>query len=224
MGGVSTSDDPPRALRRDARANREALLVAAAETFRRDPEASIDAVAACAGLSRRAVYGHFPSREALLAALIDRGAAHITEALAGVHDDDPAVHVGRIGVALWTQISHVKLFARMIVRSPLDREAARGLEPVRLSLRDAVSRGIAGGVFRDDVEPALVARLIEAVAIDVLNEAVERDLDDARARRLVIVAALGVAGLSWRQADDVAVIAETGQDRHDDGRDKGGRE
>jgi len=196
--------DAPRPLRRDARANREALLDAAAQVLRSDPEASIDAIAACAGLSRRAVYGHFASRDELLAELVERGAAPIAAALAGIHDDDPAVHVGRIADALWEQIAHVKLVARMAVHGPLERRVARGLEPVRRSLREAVARGVTQGVFREDVEEGLLARLIEAVAIDVLNEAVERDLDDATARRLVILAVLGIAGLSWQQAGEKA--------------------
>lgn len=215
-----TAEHVSRVPRRDARANREALIAAAAETFRRDPEASIDAVAAKAGLSRRAVYGHFSSREALLAELIDRGAAQITAALAGVHDDDPAVHVARIGVAVWTQISHVRLVAAMLVHGPQGREVARGLESVRRSLRDAVTRGVACGVFRDDMDPMLVARLIEAAAIDVLNEVVVRELDDERARHMVIVVALGIAGLSWTRAAEVAVIAEA----DGNGRAEGGRE
>lgn len=58
-----------RAPRRDAASNREALLDAARAILNRDPEASLDTIAAAAGLTRRAVYGHFPSRNTLLAEL-----------------------------------------------------------------------------------------------------------------------------------------------------------
>ncbi|WP_345436361.1 TetR/AcrR family transcriptional regulator [Microbacterium gilvum] len=198
------TETPPRNRRRDAQQNREAILEAAARVLRGDPEASIDAIASAAGLSRRALYGHFPSREAILAELVARGTARIAAALSDVHDDDPARHVALIGTALWGEIAHVRLVAQMIVRGPLEGAVAAGLEPIRAALRDAVTRGGATGVFRSDVEPRIVVRLVEETAIAVLDEAVAEGLDDASARRLVVVAALGVAGLSWRDADEVA--------------------
>ena len=56
--------------RRDATANRAALLVAAQSVLARDPHASLDAIAQSAGLSRRALYGHFSDRESLLREVI----------------------------------------------------------------------------------------------------------------------------------------------------------
>lgn len=190
--------------RKDAVANREAILSAAAELLRRDPDASVDAVAVAAGLTRRAVYGHFASRDDLLAELARRGAGRIAAALAGVRDDDPVAHIARIGSALWDEVAHVKLVARMVVNGPLEQVVAEGLEPIRASLRDAVARGAAGGAFRSDVDVETVARLIERQAFDVLDEVVRQRMDDESARRLVIVMALAVAGLSWRDAGAAA--------------------
>ncbi|MFT4233688.1 MAG: TetR/AcrR family transcriptional regulator [Microbacterium sp.] len=193
-----------RARRADARANREAILRAASELLRIDPDASIDQIAEAAGLSRRSIYGHFDSRDELLTQLVSQGAARITEAMAGIHDDDPARELALTGAALWTQVADVKLAARMAVTSALSGAVAWGLADVRAALRDTAMRGIRSGVFRDDHDPDMLARLIERVAIDVLDEAVERELSDGEAQRLVVVAALGVAGLGWRDADAVA--------------------
>ncbi|MBP2437014.1 TetR/AcrR family transcriptional regulator [Microbacterium amylolyticum] len=192
---------PSRPRRRDAVANREALLEAAARVFRTSPNASLDAIAHEAGLTRRAVYGHFASRDEMLAVLVDRGAARISAAVQGVRDDDPALHIARIGAAVWQEIAHVKLVARMIVRSPLDRTAARGLELIRRSLRDGVTRGAQDGSLRRDADPEVIARLIESSALAVLDTVVTRDIPDDEAQRLVITTALGIAGLSWRDAD-----------------------
>jgi AcrR family transcriptional regulator len=192
-----------RAPRRDATENREAILVSASAVFRRDAEASLDAVAAEAGLSRRALYGHFASRDELLAELLIRGGRRIAAALDGIHDDDPRRHLALIGAALWQQVQEVRVIAQLALHGPLEHIIADALAPVRSSVRDAARRGIADGAFRPDLPVETLARLIEEAAIDVLDEAVRSDLDDGTARRLVMSVGLSVAGLSWREADEL---------------------
>ena len=193
-----------RAPRKDALENREAILVAAAAVFRRDAEASLDAVAAEAGLSRRALYGHFASRDELLAELLVRGGARISEALAEVHHDDPRIHLALVGAALWGEVQQVRVLAQLAVHGPLERTIADALRPVRGSVRRAARDGVEAGWFRSDVPVERLARLIEDAAIGVLDEAVRSDLSEAEARRLVMSVGLSVAGLSWRDA--LAVI------------------
>jgi AcrR family transcriptional regulator len=81
----------PRPLRADARRNREAILKAARKVFARDGAgAQMDDVARRAGVGVGTVYRHFPTKEALLDALVaDRVtqlAAFLAEAL---EDEDP---------------------------------------------------------------------------------------------------------------------------------------
>jgi AcrR family transcriptional regulator len=45
-----------------AAANRRHILAVATRELARDPDASMDDVARAAGVVRRTVYGHFPSR------------------------------------------------------------------------------------------------------------------------------------------------------------------
>ena len=63
--------------RRDATANREAILSAAAVALNEDIDASLETIAARAGLSRRAVYGHFATRDELLVEVFTRGARRL---------------------------------------------------------------------------------------------------------------------------------------------------
>ena len=200
MPTSSTTARPPR---KDALENREAILEAAAVVFRRDAEASLDAVAAEAGLSRRSIYGHFSSRDDLLAELLTRGGIRISAALAGVHDDDPRLHLALIGAALWTEVQQVRVLAQFAVLGPLEKTVADALGPVRASVRQATRGGVEGGWFRSDLGVESLARLIEDAAIAVLDEAVRADLSDAAGRRLVMSIGLSVAGLSWRDADAV---------------------
>lgn len=186
--------------RRDAVANRQALLDAAARVLRERPQASMDLIAADAGLTRRAVYGHFPSRDALLGELLDRGAARISSAIADIRDDDPARHMARLARAIWLAIADVKLVAQMLVSGPLEKAVGRAVAPIRRALRDVVGRGCADGSFRQDVVAAVIARLIEQAALGVLDVAVERGISDEDAQRLLGATALGIAGLDWHDA------------------------
>lgn len=54
-----TDTTAPRRQRRDAAENRAGILAAASQTLAADPHASVDQIARAAGLSRRALYGHF---------------------------------------------------------------------------------------------------------------------------------------------------------------------
>jgi AcrR family transcriptional regulator len=191
----------PRAPRRDALENREAILLAASAVFRRDPEASLDVVAGEAGLSRRALYGHFSSRDELLAELLTRGGARISTALAGVHHDDPRIHLALIGAAIWAEVQQVRVLAQLAVHGPLEKTVADALSPVRASVRRAAGEGIARGWFRSSVPVETLAHLIEDAAIGVLDEAVRGDLGSDEGRRLVMTVGLSMAGLSWREAD-----------------------
>jgi AcrR family transcriptional regulator len=60
-----------RTLRADARRNRERIMSSARELFARDgPEAQMDEIAARAGVGIGTVYRHFPTKEALLTAMV----------------------------------------------------------------------------------------------------------------------------------------------------------
>ncbi|MFB2580265.1 TetR/AcrR family transcriptional regulator [Herbiconiux sp. P15] len=201
---MTTTPTPPRPLRRDALENREAILLAAAGVFRHDAEASLDAVAASAGLSRRSIYGHFASRDELLAELVTRGGTRISAALDGVQHDDPRIHLALVGSALWAEVQQVRVIAQLAVHGPLEQTVAEALVPVRASVRRAVAAGVSAGWFRSDVPVESLARLIEDAAIAVLDEAVRTDLPEAEGAHLVMTVGLSVAGLSWREAVEVA--------------------
>ena len=186
--------------RRDAIANREALLDAAARLLRQDPHVSLDTIATAAGLTRRSVYGHFSSRGDLLAGLLDRGSRQIAEALDGVRDDDPAVHLALLGVAVWRAIADVKLIVRLLVSEPLETRVDEAIAPVRASLREVIERGAADGAFRSDIVPTTLSRVIEQAALGVLDIAVERRMPDEEAQRMLSATTLGIAGMSWRDA------------------------
>jgi TetR/AcrR family transcriptional regulator, mexCD-oprJ operon repressor len=63
---------PERRRRSDAERNIEAILQASVASLQQDPDASMNAIAHAAGVSRVTLYTHFPSREQLVTAALDR--------------------------------------------------------------------------------------------------------------------------------------------------------
>ncbi len=67
------------------------------------PEASVEDIARAAGVTRQTVYAHFPSREALLNAVVERATAEVTAAFeaAGLDEAPPAVALTQLLDAGW---------------------------------------------------------------------------------------------------------------------------
>jgi AcrR family transcriptional regulator len=70
MADTLDTAKPARRRRSDARRNIEAIIGAARTVLGERPDASMEDIAAAAGVTRQTVYAHFPSRDALIAALL----------------------------------------------------------------------------------------------------------------------------------------------------------
>jgi len=196
-----TTTASPRRPRKDAASNRVDILAAAAATIARDPHASIDAIARAAGLSRRALYGHFDDRDALLRAMILGGAERFNALADGVEDAGPApVALARLASTLWDGAAGVQFAAAVALDDSHIAETAAVLTPVRQRVLALVTRGREEGTIRTDMPAVTVARLIEEAARTVITR-----LDTSRpeAASVAVRAILGVAGLSWREADAI---------------------
>ncbi|WP_062308403.1 TetR/AcrR family transcriptional regulator [Demequina subtropica] len=200
-----------RSPRADSARNHDALLDAAARALRDDVDAPLDAIAAEAGLSRRAVYGHFAGRDELVAAMLDRGAVRISAALDAPRDEDPLVGLARLGVSLWDAVADVRTIARMAVTTHHSETVARALAPVRARVRACLAEATAAGVVRTDVAVEILAVLVERAALDVLEVAPEAD--PAQARTLVMTHPLCAAGVGAARASDIAAAITEGEER-----------
>lgn len=83
-----------KSLRADARRNRKRIIVAAGELFaRRGREAQMDEIAARSGLGMGTLYRHFPTKQALLTAMVGerfRGMADLARAAEQIPDPGEA--------------------------------------------------------------------------------------------------------------------------------------
>ncbi len=207
---VITIDGVTITQRRDAVQNRAALIDAARVLLNRDPESSLEAIAAAAGLSRRSVYGHFANRDELLREITALGASRLAAALEDTHDDDHVIELALIAARLWREVDSIQVMAVIAVRGPLATNIAEHLRPLRDKVLRAVERGQRDGGVRTDVAAARLARLVEDALLSVFDESTREPLSHAEGHRLVMLSVLGVLGLDWREAgaliDSVSVL------------------
>ncbi len=178
----------PKPLRADARRNRARVLAAAETVFAaKGTGAPTEEVAREAGVGIGTVFRHFPTKEALLEAVLAdrmRRFAEEAQSFAAAHDPESAFFVF---LARWADVSAAK-------NAYTDALAAAGAEVPRLAaevgakVRDALgallSRAQQAGAVREDVGVAeLIALMVGA------SRAAEYAGDDAglRARTLGIV-------------------------------------
>ena len=191
---------PPR--RRDAVANREALLSAAQSVLASDSHASLDAIAQAAGLSRRALYGHFPDRDSLVRDVIAVGAARFNSIAEMTDDADPRVALAQMAVRLWREATAVCAAASIALDDAHVGDTVRALAPLRRRVRALTTSGVASGAFRGDMTPQLLAFLVEETARATLRELRPTRTDGAET---VVRVVLSIVGVHW--TDQVALLA-----------------
>ncbi|MET0811811.1 MAG: helix-turn-helix domain-containing protein [Microbacterium sp.] len=195
---MTTLDPAQRRPRRDALENRAGILAAATETIARDPHASIDTIARSAGLTRRALYGHFDDRDALIREVVASGAQRFNEIALRVDDADPRIALARLASLLWQEASHVQVAASIALDDAHVQQTADALVPLRRAVVAIVRRGQDDGTLRTDVAAPTLARLIEETARAIITR---MDASSPEARSLAVRAVLSIAGLSWREAE-----------------------
>ncbi|MFJ1733667.1 TetR/AcrR family transcriptional regulator [Streptomyces sp. NPDC088254] len=165
---MQTTDTPGRTVqRRDAHSNRRRILATARRKLREDPDASLDSISQAAGVARRTLYGHFPSREALVAELVQEAGRELRQAFAGARtaDADPVEAMTRKVLAAWTVGDHYRLLIALGRRRPGYDEIRTTLAPARAEAVATLRRGQRQGVFADHLPAPVLARALEALLL-----------------------------------------------------------
>jgi AcrR family transcriptional regulator len=187
MGATTT-----RPLRADAQRNRDAILRSARDTFEAEGVlASLDGIALRAGVGNATLYRNFPTRDDLLAAVIQ---SSIAEALRGA-DELSGTRPPREALAEWLMrlTWQLRIWHDMpsCVGSALDDDASpvnSACAPLIARTRVLLDGAKAAGDARDDVDAEEIFELITA-----LSWGVDRFRDDeAAARRRVMIATAGI--------------------------------
>lgn len=188
----SSPEKAPRLMRADAQRNRDAILVAARETFEEQGVlASLDGIAVRAGVGNATLYRNFPTRDDLLAAVMEANiAASLDEAgeLSRTLTPRDALAEWLLRLTwqlrIWHDLPYCVASARSDPESSMNPASARLIETTRALLDEAKTAGVA-------VETVTAEEIFELVT--TLSWGVDRFGDDEQAaRRRVSIAIAGV--------------------------------
>ncbi len=167
--------------RRDAVANRQAVIDAAAELLPGNPGAGMQEIADFTGLGRSTVYRHFPNREALFDAMthamIEEGASSVEEILERSTDVRTTLYEIGVFTSEFTLRYRFLASLRTEERRPLD-EAWHDLDlPFGVFLTQARTRG----EIRDDLPVSWIRAQLGALNIGLLGDVLAGRIDGADA-------------------------------------------
>lgn len=157
--------------RRDARSNRARILHVAQGVLADNPDATINDVAAAAGVVRRTVYAHFASREALIDGIALEAAESISAALGRVPAaDESAVTVFVRQTLALTRVGDQYRLLLAVARTDLGHNSIHDLlGPMRDAAAAVIRRGQREGVFSSYLAAEVLILNIEAIALSILD-------------------------------------------------------
>ncbi|WP_338700678.1 TetR/AcrR family transcriptional regulator [Streptomyces sp. Q6] len=189
-----------------ADANRRRILDVALAELLRDPEASMDQIARAAGVVRRTVYGHFPSRDALVGALVDDAAQAVAEAHRAGREGiaDPAEAVARSILSVWPIADRYRLLVNLAQRSVAMEGIRQRLTPVRHECVRLVQQGLDNGEFTSPLSAEALAYVHEQVLFGLMEAVNDGALPAADAGRAAVVTVLASVGYPTKDAERLA--------------------
>jgi AcrR family transcriptional regulator len=151
-----------RALRADARRNREAIVAAARSVFDHDEHVRFDDFAARAGVGVGTLYRHFPTREALAAAVYEGEVAALCD-----EARDPTRSAGENLDAFLRGfveylVAHAGLARTLAAVVDPAVQADGGME-LETTVTDLLARAAADGAVRDDVAAGAVMIVLHGI-------------------------------------------------------------
>lgn len=171
-------------LRADAQRNLERVLDAAAEAFAASgPETSVDEIARRAGVGHATVFRRFPTKDALIAAVVER---RVAELRALAEDALASADPGRAFFDFTWKIAELQARSRGLSQCFAQCEAVPGKAELEDAVAQIVVRAQRAGAVRPDVQPrdvpALVRAALHAAPETQWRRYVEVVLDGLRAR------------------------------------------
>jgi len=194
LGGADMHRTGARTARRvDAEQNTARILDAAATCLSRSPAASVGEIAQAAGVGRVTVYGHFPSREALIEATLTRLLEQGEAVLAGLDlTGDPRQALRTLIESSWRLIADAGavLEAAQEVLPP-GRIRELHAKPAQRA-EELIRRGQSEGAFRSALPPSWLTSVLYHVLKGATADIRGGRLDPADAPRYIVTTLLGL--------------------------------
>jgi TetR/AcrR family transcriptional regulator, mexCD-oprJ operon repressor len=155
----------PRRQRSDAGRSVEAILNAAPDVLASDPDASMAEIARQAGVVRATIYVHFPTRESLLDAVMERAVADVARAMTEAEPQrgDPNEALDRVLHATWRELGRFHSLLAINTNRLSVEELRRRHLPMTTLLGPLIERGQKQGVFRSDLPVSWHVAVIRAI-------------------------------------------------------------
>lgn len=153
-------------MRADARRNREAIVAAARAAFDRDEQLRFDDFADRAGVGVGTLYRHFPTREALAAAVYQGEVIALCDrARASTRSAGEALESFLRGFVDYV-LAHAALARVLADLVTPDVQVAGGSELER-TIAELMARAAAEGVIRDDALPGAVMIVLHGIGSSI---------------------------------------------------------
>ena len=192
MSKTKTDASAPKRRRADAERSIAAIVDGALAALASDPDASMAEIARRAGVVRATIYMHFPTREALLDAVMEHATGLVAQATREAEPDrgEPREALERVLLATWEQLSQFHSVLQININRLSAKELHRRHLPITTQFIPLLERGQAAGVFRSDVSALWLIAVLRAIVHTASTELQGARLTQADVERTMLTTAL----------------------------------
>ncbi|MFG6490713.1 TetR/AcrR family transcriptional regulator [Microbacterium sp. P03] len=178
---------------RSTNETRDRILDVALEVWGQDPYAGMGDIAAAAGVVRRTVYGHFPTRSDLVRTLTQRAVDEMTTVLAQVSAPDGETDVAwaEFILRLWPLVRRYRVLLALR-RGEFGAEIHALLGPVDETLANLVRRGQDSHVFGHHLPAEVLSQVAFATVFSIADNDSSEGGPGAHAATVTSLLVLGV--------------------------------
>ena len=191
----SSTPREDRRRRADADRSEASILDAAVDALAEDPEASMAEIARRAGVVRATVYVHFPTREALIAAVTERAMSEVVDVIVRAEPErgEPADALRRVVTEAWRTLGRYHALVAINTRLP-DADLHHRHGAVFAALESLIERGQRTGAFRADVPSAWHLSMLVALIHAASGELRAERLPAEEVEPALVASVLGAVG------------------------------
>jgi AcrR family transcriptional regulator len=204
MAATLASEAGVRPRRADAQRSIDAIVRAARAVLGERPDASMEDIAAAAGTTRQTVYAHFPSRDALIVAVVgsirDEGLAALDAA--GLDELDPVEAMRAFLRISWQLLERCAVLLEPVLSRISEVKTEESHHGVALVIERIVRRGQESGDFDDRLPVDWLVPAIHGLGHTAAEQILTGKLSAAESAALLETSVLQLCGAERPQDGD----------------------